>query len=166
MQRKVYTTGQVARMLGVAPKTVLGWCAGDMPHWRLPGGSRDRRIPHAKLIAWLVAKGVPLPPELQQRTLLVCPTVALQNAYGHRADAATSVLDVGRKLDASYGCVIIDAVGTSDRYEVVQAARELPNCHIVVILPDDVSDSAGADIVLRHPVTESMLVNACSGAVK
>lgn len=42
--RTVLTTGQVADLVGVSPRTVLQWCnKGLLRHYRIPG-SKDRRI--------------------------------------------------------------------------------------------------------------------------
>jgi excisionase family DNA binding protein len=60
-QRKdVLTTGQVARICQVAPRTVSKWFdQGQLRGYRIPG-SRDRRIPVAQLVAFMRANGIPL----------------------------------------------------------------------------------------------------------
>lgn len=56
-----YTTGQVAGMCEVAPRTVTKWVdTGLLKGYRLPG-SKDRRIPHAILVAFLEHHGMPVP---------------------------------------------------------------------------------------------------------
>ena len=57
---KVYTTGQVAKICKVAPLTVGKWFdSGRLKGYRIPG-SRKRRIPHAYLVKFLKAHGMPL----------------------------------------------------------------------------------------------------------
>lgn len=60
--RTVFTTGQVAKICGVAPRTVCGWFDDNRfpGSWRIPGGSRDRRIPRAVLLRFLRENGMPL----------------------------------------------------------------------------------------------------------
>lgn len=54
----VYTTGKVARLCEVAPRTVSKWVdSGLLKGWRIPG-SFDRRINHADLVAFLRFHGL------------------------------------------------------------------------------------------------------------
>jgi excisionase family DNA binding protein len=54
------TTGQVARICQVAPRTVSKWFdRGQLRGYRIPG-SRDRRIPVDRLVAFMRANGIPL----------------------------------------------------------------------------------------------------------
>lgn len=56
--RGSYSTGQVARLLGVSRPTVIEWFdSGILRGNRLPGGSRDRRIPHINLVAFMRVHG-------------------------------------------------------------------------------------------------------------
>ena len=61
MQTKdVLTTGDVARICHVAPRTVSKWFdTGKLRGYRIPG-SRDRRIPRGQLMAFMRAYGIPL----------------------------------------------------------------------------------------------------------
>jgi two-component system, OmpR family, response regulator RpaA len=62
--RQVFTTGQVAKMLMVAPRTVSKWFdAGRLRGYRIPG-SQDRRIPREALLKFLGDNGLPVPAEL------------------------------------------------------------------------------------------------------
>lgn len=57
---KVYTTGQVAKICTVSPRTVAKWFdTGRLKGYRIPG-SRDRRIPHNILINFLEEYAIPL----------------------------------------------------------------------------------------------------------
>ena len=57
---KVFTTGQVAKICKVAPRTVSKWFdSGRLKGYRIPG-SQDRRIPREFLIKFLKEHGMPL----------------------------------------------------------------------------------------------------------
>jgi excisionase family DNA binding protein len=56
---EVLTTGDVARICHVAPRTVSKWFdTGKLRGYRIPG-SRDRRIPRSQLLAFMRAHGMP-----------------------------------------------------------------------------------------------------------
>ena len=61
MKRKeVLTTGEVAKICHVAPRTVSKWFdSGKLRGYRIPG-SRDRRIPLAQLVQFMRDHGMPL----------------------------------------------------------------------------------------------------------
>ena len=57
---RVLTTGQVARICSVAPRTVSKWFdTGQLRGYRIPG-SRDRRIPLDHLVRFMKAHNIPL----------------------------------------------------------------------------------------------------------
>ena len=58
--KKVFTTGQVAKICKVAPRTVSKWFdSGRLRGYRIPG-SQDRRIPREHLVRFLKEHGMPL----------------------------------------------------------------------------------------------------------
>jgi two-component system response regulator RpaA len=58
--KKVFTTGQVAKICKVAPRTVSKWFdSGRLKGYRIPG-SQDRRIPRENLIRFLREHEMPL----------------------------------------------------------------------------------------------------------
>ncbi|MCY2939416.1 MAG: response regulator [Planctomycetota bacterium] len=60
MKKPVFTTGQVAKICKVAPRTVSKWFdSGKLRGYRIPG-SQDRRIPREHLIRFLKEYGMPL----------------------------------------------------------------------------------------------------------
>lgn len=129
LQRKaVYTTGEVARICHVAPRTVSKWVdSGQLRGYRIPG-SRDRRIPLEHLLAFLRANGMPtdLLDDGPCRILLMDPSVPLEVvealAGSGRCEVRTAsnlfeagvvaqqfrphviVLDVGRGEEAAILC--------------------------------------------------------------
>ncbi len=61
MQKKkdVLTTGQVAQICNVAPRTVTKWFdSGQLKGYRIPG-SKDRRIPTSELIRFMKSHDMP-----------------------------------------------------------------------------------------------------------
>jgi hypothetical protein len=61
---KVLTTGKVAKMLKVAPRTVSKWCDNNrLVHYRVPY-TKDRRILVRDLVSFLTTNSAPVPNEL------------------------------------------------------------------------------------------------------
>ena len=59
-KKDVLTTGQVAKICNVAPRTVSKWFdSGQLKGYRIPG-SKDRRIPLEQLLRFMKAHGMPL----------------------------------------------------------------------------------------------------------
>jgi len=60
LDKEVLTTGEVAKICNVAPRTVSKWFdSGALKGYRIPG-SRDRRIPASELTKFMRAHGIPL----------------------------------------------------------------------------------------------------------
>ena len=58
--KDVLTTGEVAKICSVAPRTVSKWFdSGALTGYRIPG-SKDRRIPLNQLIRFMKQHGMPL----------------------------------------------------------------------------------------------------------
>ena len=59
-QKDILTTGEVAKICNVAPRTVSKWFdSGQLRGYRIPG-SKDRRIPLNSLIRFMKAHNIPL----------------------------------------------------------------------------------------------------------
>jgi excisionase family DNA binding protein len=59
-RKEVLTTGEVAKLCHVAPRTVSKWFdTGKLRGYRIPG-SRDRRIPMSQVQAFMRAHGIPM----------------------------------------------------------------------------------------------------------
>jgi excisionase family DNA binding protein len=57
--KNVLTTGEVARICNVAPRTVSKWFdSGQLKGYRIPG-SKDRRIPVSELVRFMKAHNMP-----------------------------------------------------------------------------------------------------------
>ena len=60
IEKEVLTTGEVAKICNVAPRTVSKWFdAGQLKGYRIPG-SKDRRIPVSQLMRFMKAHGIPM----------------------------------------------------------------------------------------------------------
>jgi excisionase family DNA binding protein len=58
-QKDILTTGEVAKICNVAPRTVSKWFdSGQLRGYRIPG-SKDRRIPLSALIRFMKAHNIP-----------------------------------------------------------------------------------------------------------
>lgn len=56
--KQVFTTGQVGKILSVAPRTAAKWCdSGKLKHYRIPGGT-DRRVTRDALIEFIFENGM------------------------------------------------------------------------------------------------------------
>ena len=74
--RNVFTTGEVARICLVAPRTVGKWFdSGRLRGYRIPG-SQDRRIPRQYLIEFLMANGMEHVLDNFESVLIVLPEAA------------------------------------------------------------------------------------------
>ncbi len=111
--QEVFGTVEVARLLSVAPATVVNWIdAGRIPAYRTPGG--HRRVRREDLAAFIEESGFPMPAGLgkRPRTILVVdddPAVreVLVAAFEElarepleihtAADGTTGLIEVGRR---------------------------------------------------------------------
>lgn len=123
-KRDILTTGEVARICNVAPRTVSKWFDnGQLRGYRIPG-SRDRRIPLDQLMRFMKAYGMPLGgiETGQTRLLLIdsdsdltdllCTAVAEQAGYDVRA--AASSFEAGAAVEQFLPHVILVDSGTAD----------------------------------------------------
>jgi len=70
-QRDVLTSGMVAKVCNVAPRTVTAWFdSGRLRGYRIPD-SKDRRIPRAEVIRFCRANGMPVSPDILPAVLFV-----------------------------------------------------------------------------------------------
>jgi excisionase family DNA binding protein len=103
--KEVFTTGEVARLCGVAPRTVSKWFdSGQLRGFKIPG-SRDRRIPRESLVRFMRAHQIPLRglDGAMVRVLIVdadyegadAVRQGLQRAFGYEVQVATDVFEAG-----------------------------------------------------------------------
>lgn len=74
-RKDVLTTGQVAQICNVAPRTVTKWFdSGQLKGYRIPG-SKDRRIPTSELVRFMKAHDIPTDElEIGQMRILIIDT--------------------------------------------------------------------------------------------
>src|SRR2546426_3321275 len=129
--KKVFTTGQVAKICKVAPRTVSKWFdSGRLRGYRIPG-SQDRRIPREHLIRFLKEHGMPLG-ELEEEgwhKILVIGAEKLfinrlrellPEAEDYKYEVANSGFEAGIQAESFHpDTIVIDmAMGRSDALQI------------------------------------------------
>ncbi|MGB2987753.1 MAG: response regulator [Phycisphaerae bacterium] len=124
LRRKVLTTGEVAKICNVAPRTVSKWFdSGHLRGYRIPG-SRDRRIPVEHLIRFMRAHGIPLNSlDVGYTRVLVldsdralCDAIrkTLTNEAGYEVTTADSALEAGAAAQELTPSVVVADVTLPD----------------------------------------------------
>jgi excisionase family DNA binding protein len=166
--KKVFTTGQVAKICRVAPRTVTKWFdAGHLQGYRIPG-SPDRRIPREHLIRFLKEYGLPLG-ELEgegwHKILIIGaePRVVdrlrelLSEDEDYRCEGAQSGFEAGMRTESFHpDTIIIDL--TMGRSEALQIARNLRRnaryeAALVIALVDE--DEAATEALTLNGFSEA-----------
>lgn len=131
-EKDVLTTGEVAKICNVAPRTVSKWFdSGTLKGYRIPG-SKDRRIPVAQLIKFMKAHNIPLDGIMSGRTRVLIVdderevTDALSKVLGEQANyevrAAASAFAAGLEAERFKPHVMLLDIHLSDSEAL---AREL-----------------------------------------
>ena len=133
---KVFTTGQVAKICKVAPRTVSKWFdSGRLKGYRIPG-SQDRRIPREYLIKFLKEHGMPLgdlEDEAMAKVLIVAQDqVLIENMKrelpverAFRTTTAASGFEAGIQAESFHpDCIIVDfSIGQLEALQICQNLR-------------------------------------------
>jgi len=148
-RKDVLTTGEVARICRVAPRTVSKWFdTGKLRGYRIPG-SRDRRIPLQQLIAFMRVHGIPLD-GLDQgscRILILSARppdglVEAVNASGHyELRVAANGFEAGMMAQQFRPHVVIVDLGeevdeAAEVCRLVKGASELGAAKVLAAVPD------------------------------
>lgn len=165
-----YTTGQVAKLLRVAPRTVSKWFdAGMFPgSYRFPvvpghkNGEGDRRIPQAGLMAFCRARNYPVPTDylwlacgLRWPILAEMENLQAGSLLHYGCVGAGTMLEVGFRLaDGPYAAVLIDSAeyGLGASRDLCSLVRQNypPGTVIALILTEDVdAKNASLDFVSK-----------------
>ena len=138
MRRKdVFTTGEVAKICRVVPRTVSKWIdAGHLKGYRLPG-SNDRRVPVESLIRFLKERGMPLrelEDYLRYKVLFVATDAtfdrllreSLSKVEDYRFEYASSVFEFGTLVATMRPDVIVldFSLGRRESIEIVRDLRK------------------------------------------
>lgn len=172
--RKVYTTGQIAKICSVAARTVTKWFdSGRLKGYRIPG-SQDRRIPADMLIEFLRTHQIPIPPDLARGDKVLVLAVGMicsptSNPYIHEQMGKDIDLHiVGTLFEAGTtffqdkpNVVIIDfSMGRSEAIVLAkQIHKEGRRFGIIGLVNEDESDMRGLetspwfDEILQSPVS-------------
>ena len=155
---KVFTTGQVAKICKVAPRTVSKWFdSGRLKGYRIPG-SQDRRIPREYLIRFLKEHGMPLgdlEDEAMAKVLIVGQDqVLIENLKrelpldrSFKVAVAASGFEAGIQAESFHpDCIIVDfSIGRVEALQICQNLRrntEYADTILIALLPDDGSSTS------------------------
>jgi excisionase family DNA binding protein len=139
MHKDVFTTGEVARICRVAPRTVSKWFdTGQLKGYRIPG-SKDRRIPRDQLLRFMRAHGIPVKGlEVGVTRVLVVDEeydmadvlrTSLEREIGYAVKVATNAFEAGMLADEFRPHVILFDLDIADRdaRAVLRALKSNPN---------------------------------------
>lgn len=182
-QKPVLTTGEVARICNVAPRTVAKWIdQGQLRGYRIPG-SRDRRVPREALIRFMRDYGIPLD-RLSSgpvRVVLLTPrsaqadrlAEALARQSDWEVDRTDDPFEVGLLLGARRPDVLVVDLATEVVWQRMRdiIQTRLPDlsvrCVVIDTRPDPVRSTStanaleGADAYLCGAFDPEALIAAC-----
>lgn len=157
----IFTTGAVARLAGVAPRTVTKWTdSGRLPSYRIPTGKPhgDRRIHRDDLLAFLHREGFPA--WLIERVTGDAVLEVGGTLLG--VESVPSLLEAGVALQGRTlrALVLHAGLGRAECLSACRVIRErFPEVRLVVLTSED--DAREADwvgcVVLRQPVDPAAL---------
>ena len=147
-QKDVLTTGQVAQICRVAPRTVTKWFdSGKLNGYRIPG-SRDRRIPTSELISFMKTHNMPTE-QLEKgklRILLIDsqPETARQLASGLQDKGSFEIELAHNSFDAGLAAqkccpnaILVDLmspeINAHSLCSYVRDNKELNNCCVIAL---------------------------------
>jgi len=175
--KKVFTTGQVAKICKVAPRTVSKWFdSGRLRGYRIPG-SQDRRIPREHLIKFLKEHGMPLG-ELEEEGWHKILIIGAEKLFidrvkellpddeDYKYELANSGFEAGIQAESLHpDCVVVDfAMGRNDALLIAQNLRrnaEYTETVLIGLLSDE-DNAAGFDRTIfnetfRKPFDSALL---------
>lgn len=133
--KNVLTTGDVAKICNVAPRTVSKWFdSGQLKGYRIPG-SKDRRIPLNELLRFMKANNMPVEalPAGRLRILVVDAgepladglSEALKTRAGYDVQVARSSFEVGAAIQKLMPHVVLINLLTSgvDAHGICRSIR-------------------------------------------
>jgi len=166
--KKVFTTGQVAKICKVAPRTVSKWFdSGRLRGYRIPG-SQDRRIPREHLIKFLKEHGMPLG-ELEEEGLHKILVIGadklfidrlkeiLPEADDFKYELANSGFEAGIQAESFHpDTIIIDmAMGRSDALQIASNLRKKADYEQTLIVALASEDEAAPETLSNYGFNEA-----------
>jgi two-component system response regulator RpaA len=165
--KTIFTTGQVAKICKVAPRTVSKWFdSGRLRGYRIPG-SQDRRIPREHLIRFLKEHGMPLgelEDEAVGKILIVGAESSIRNGLKEQMNADTFKLDfansgfeAGIQAESFHpDTIIIDlAMGRSEALQIAANLRRNPAYEQTLIIALASEDEAAPEALVNYGFNES-----------
>lgn len=179
--KEVLTTGEVAKICNVAPRTVSKWFdSGKLRGYRIPG-SKDRRIPLEQLIRFMKAHQIPLDGldtgligvliAEQDADLGKALTTVLEKSSGFQVTLVRTAFEAGARAEAEMPQVMLIDVsipGFGGR-ETVRSIRNIANlkdCALVAMVERSAEGAAeslrqqGFDDVLEKPFDSAAMMAA------
>ncbi|HEY8504665.1 MAG TPA: response regulator [Gemmataceae bacterium] len=165
--KKVFTTGQVAKICKVAPRTVSKWFdSGRLRGYRIPG-SQDRRIPREQLIRFLKEHGMPLG-ELEEEEWHKILVIGAEKLFIDRIQellpesedykyvVAQSGFEAGIMAESFHpDSIIIDlALGRSEAIQITANLRRNPAYEQTVIIGLASEDEPEPEKLSEHGFSE------------
>ena len=184
-EKEVLTTGEVAKICNVAPRTVSKWFdSGTLKGYRIPG-SRDRRIPTGELIKFMRAHNIPLDGIQSGRTRVlivddereIVDTMErlLTEQTNYEVKTALSGFQAGMECERFKPHVILldIHIGESDTKQLADLVRR--NEHLqftkIVAMSGKLTDgqaqglrSQGFDVFLKKPFQVHQVVESIEAA--
>jgi excisionase family DNA binding protein len=165
--RKVFTTGQVAKICKVAPRTVSKWFdSGRLRGYRIPG-SQDRRIPREHLIRFLKEHGMPLG-ELEEEGWHKILIIGAEKLFidrmkellpesdDYKFECANSGFEAGIQAESFHpDTIIVDlAMGRSEGLQIAQNLRRNPQYEETLIVALALEDEPNPEALLNYGFNE------------
>ena len=165
--KKVFTTGQVAKICKVAPRTVSKWFdSGRLRGYRIPG-SQDRRIPREALIRFLKEYGMPLG-ELEEEGWHKVLVIGAEKLFidrlkellpedeDYKYEIANSGFEAGIQAESFHpDTLVIDlALGRSESIQITQNLRRNPAYEATLIVGLASEDEAAPESLTGYGFSE------------
>ena len=166
--KKVFTTGQVAKICKVAPRTVSKWFdSGRLRGYRIPG-SQDRRIPREHLIRFLKEHGMPLG-ELEEEGWHKILVIGAEKLFidrlhellpedeEYKYEVANSGFEAGIQAESFHpDTIIVDlAMGRSEGLTIAQNLRRNAAYEQTMIIALASEDEAAPETLTSYGFSEA-----------
>lgn len=184
-EKEVLTTGEVAKICNVAPRTVSKWFdTGALKGYRIPG-SRDRRIPTSELLRFMKAHSMPIDGLMSGRTRVllvdgerdVVDTLAkiLTEQTNYEVRTANSGFSAGMEAERFKPHVMLMDIhlGDGDAKQVAEMVRKSENLQFtrIIAMSSKLTDgqvhglrAQGFDSFLKKPFQVRQVVEAIESA--
>ena len=166
--KKVFTTGQVAKICKVAPRTVSKWFdSGRLRGYRIPG-SQDRRIPREHLIKFLKEHGMPLG-ELEEEGWHKILIIGAEKLFidrlkellpeddEYKYEVANSGFEAGTAAQSFHpDTIVIDlSMGRTEGLQIAQNMRRIPQFELTLIVALASEDEASPESLTNFGFNEA-----------